>query len=782
MGARASAVLSADGKTLTLENFVESDYSSIDESRLATVEKVVLKGDISNNGGMFSQLAGLVSPTTLDMSGLNPNAFTNNKDYIKNICGGEGTIAYLPTAMTTIPSWSFGGWNVEHIVIPNTVTTIDSNAFRSCNMTTVTIGNGIENVNSGAFFECTNLTDVVFESGLSDVRIGGDNDNDGVFQNCRGLKHITIPEGVKYLGKNAFYDCNKLESVHLPSTLLTIGDQAFLLCQEMSQLVIPKSVTTIGRAAFQLSGLKDIYVMQTDVNKLPKIYPDTSTGDSQGTFIASTQLGTNYESTVVAAVQYCNANYDYNAKFTEYKNSGLSDDAAREKCREELRLIILQYFTEQSTIQTVVLHYPNLPELKAFYDANPNDVKKSPGSNTSDADQPVATYLSETYNLKDEAGNLWPAKGDGSYGDMAAVERNSHLDYTNRIEAGMNPTTGNYDQPSIYGWRQLPIQTSFTDTEVITKLVDDTWYTLCPPCDVSDEQLAIAFNEGFNLAEFDAARIMKVEDKDALVFFFTKVAKSDPDYRKNVLARGGHPYMVHPNKGVTPGTSTERVEAYIAMTLTQPLAGHTYNPVDNTKEVTLTDARGATKVTTGTWTEKVKNDAGEYVDVTRNEIIYEGETKTDHKFTFIGKTDASEQPIGAGNYFLGCERDNGYGSAYYPKFYKETSDEIIGNGGKWTRYTAIIKPSEGVEAFLNTLNPGESSAKKVDVEIGRDDVMQITTDIENVLQEAREQNQPVKYLPVVYNINGQVVRTDSINLDGLPTGLYIVNGKKYFVK
>ena len=34
---------------------------------------------------------------------------------------------------------------------------------------------------------------------------------------------------------------------------------------------------------------------------------------------------------------------------------------------------------------------------------------------------------------------------------------------------------------------------------------------------------------------------------------------------------------------------------------------------------------------------------------------------------------------------------------------------------------------------------------------------------------------------IIVNINGQVVRQGT-EVNGLPTGIYIVNGKKYFVK
>ena len=37
-------------------------------------------------------------------------------------------------------------------------------------------------------------------------------------------------------------------------------------------------------------------------------------------------------------------------------------------------------------------------------------------------------------------------------------------------------------------------------------------------------------------------------------------------------------------------------------------------------------------------------------------------------------------------------------------------------------------------------------------------------------------------LNVVFNINGQVVRQGTTSVEGLPKGMYIVNGKKYMVK
>ena len=699
--------------------------------------------------------------------------------HVAYIKGTMDANLFINNVKSRLSNVTFMDWSE---MAPASFVSITSNPFKMfCDnfkqLKELYLPEGITTIPHQLFFQAPKLEDVHIPTSVRTIEYEA-------FQDAEALKHVTLPEGIQYIQQKAFYQCKALESVHLPNTLKTIGDDAFRECSEMSQLVIPASVTEIGRRAFQNSGLKDIYVMSEDVNNLPKIYPDTNTSDNNGTFTATEDLGTNFESIVVEAVQWGNNNYDYPARLAYYQSTGLTETEAKEKCKVELKELILQHMAETGSILTVVLHYPNLPELKSFYDANPDGIRKSPGSNTTDAGQPVATYLSETYNLKDEAGNLWPAKGDATYDDLAAIARGQHEDYTNRINAGKDPTTHGFVDPSEYGWRQLPIHHSFTNEEVIVRSVDDTWYTLCPPYDVTDEQLAIAYNEGFNLAKFDAARIMKVEGEDALVFFFTKVTKAYTRTRPDtcsVLARGGHPYMIHPNKGVKPG-SGNRADAILAMTLYNPDSVDTYEPARKAVIITLKDARNATKS---------YRDWGGNND-TRQEVYYDDEEDLGYlgyTFTFIGKTSEKEEAIGKGNYFLGCERDNGHGSAYYPKFYRETYDGIKGSGstkgGSWTRYTAIIKPSEGVEDYLNKLNTGTATggAKKADVEFGLKDMEILTpTAIQEVLKDAQEKKQDVKYMPVVYNINGQVVRTDSINLDGLPRGMYVVNGKKYFVK
>ena len=70
------------------------------------------------------------------------------------------------------------------------------------------------------------------------------------FDNCFGLKNITIPSSVTSIGNYAFDNCGGLDSIIIPNSVKTIGYYAFSHCTGISKLEIPNSVTSIGAEAF----------------------------------------------------------------------------------------------------------------------------------------------------------------------------------------------------------------------------------------------------------------------------------------------------------------------------------------------------------------------------------------------------------------------------------------------------------------------------------------------------------------------------------------------------
>ena len=148
------------------------------------------------------------------------------------------------------------------------------------------------------------------------------------------------------------------------------------------------------------------------------------------------------------------------------------------------------------------------------------------------------------------------------------------------------------------------------------------------------------------------------------------------------------------------------------------------------------------------------------------------------KFACDTKT---EEPIPYGAYFLGVAS-----GTKYPQFFREVSKNSSRTTGLWKQYTAIIQPDADAAAWeAKNLNQptGSAGAKGMSMLFGDfGDAEEVTPDaIEEIIADAEEKGQQVERMNIIVNINGQVVRQGT-EVNGLPTGIYIVNGKKYFVK
>ena len=75
------------------------------------------------------------------------------------------------------------------------------------------------------------------------------------------IKSVTIKDGVKKIGEDAFSGCTGLTSVTIGNSVKEIGSSAFKGCKGLTSITIPSSVTSIGRRAFSgCTGLTSINV------------------------------------------------------------------------------------------------------------------------------------------------------------------------------------------------------------------------------------------------------------------------------------------------------------------------------------------------------------------------------------------------------------------------------------------------------------------------------------------------------------------------------------------
>lgn len=73
---------------------------------------------------------------------------------------------------------------------------------------------------------------------------------DHVFEDCKYLENVTIPEGVTKIEGKAFKDCTNLKSIEIPNSVNELGDDAFAGCEKLTTVVLPAGLTRIPMCIF----------------------------------------------------------------------------------------------------------------------------------------------------------------------------------------------------------------------------------------------------------------------------------------------------------------------------------------------------------------------------------------------------------------------------------------------------------------------------------------------------------------------------------------------------
>jgi hypothetical protein len=764
--------------------------------------------NIESNGSYGDKAQGKNDDGTYLVTKKDKCTETNALYWLKNYNPWEVT---LPTGNNEIPPKTFFCDNsnsenaLRKVTIPEGYTTIGFEAFFGSWLESVTLPSTIEYVGNGAF-SCNSgnsrLAEFTMKSCQNDCNFG-----QMVFAGDHKLKTAVIGEGVMEMGYCLFQQCALLESVRIPSTCTIIDSYAFDQCSSMHSIVIPEGVRLIERGAFSSTALTDIYVMASSADKVPHIYDAGTTTGSQKT------------------ATFSHKSLDGND--TSGANNHI-DDA--DLSSQPYKTVLSWYQEDQSGGQLglenclCVLHYPE--NMKPFYDNIPaNDDLASEGvtnwrNNIAGGDPALINqklsngqYLSDAYEIGSQDGSspkLGPTAGD--------LYWPTQLDYKIRLAAGGTPD--DHVVPGTWGWRQFSLHGDPANDPKITytKEYDETWYTMCFPWDMEDEDLFQAFNKTCEIAEFVGAEVQTIDAENyeyALVLHFDEVSKTyymDKDRTVYTREKDGDPV------NTTIGQITVPVQFYIYTPVSkynattgefEPTSGtpishknqsaamqskylqiHNYQVIAGHPYMIHPDAIGepgnpAQCVIVGTEVKGVNAEKGKVTKVASTRTapmstyddtptpFVSPKTNKGGSYDFIGNIGDGNADMPIGSYFLATKG----GTDYYPKYYRKVS----GGQGKWTQYTAIIRPDADALANIEALDGANASANG-DVIFGEWEEVEVTA-IEEIIADAQEKGQEVKevHLNIVYNINGQVVNTSG-QIEGLPRGLYIVNGKKYMVK
>lgn len=139
---------------------------------------------------------------------------------------GEATVTAAaspsPKGAITIPA-TLGGVKV---------TGLWKNLFDQCKeVTSVTIPEGVTSIGPRAFNFCFGLKSVTIPSSVKTI-------GDWAFSACFQLQSVTLPESLEYIGNGGFINCRSLKVVNIPAKLSVIGGAAFAYCTGLQQFTV----------------------------------------------------------------------------------------------------------------------------------------------------------------------------------------------------------------------------------------------------------------------------------------------------------------------------------------------------------------------------------------------------------------------------------------------------------------------------------------------------------------------------------------------------------------
>ena len=104
------------------------------------------------------------------------------------------------------------------------------------------------------------------------------------FRNCTKLEKVNLPAGLSYIHEGTFWECSNLKSIEIPSEVKEVGHQVFWNCSSLKTIDFPENITRIGGFVFYGCNLDALVIrgvlekqsldgfLFDELNKSAKIY------------------------------------------------------------------------------------------------------------------------------------------------------------------------------------------------------------------------------------------------------------------------------------------------------------------------------------------------------------------------------------------------------------------------------------------------------------------------------------------------------------------------------
>lgn len=330
-----------------------------------------------------------------------------------------------------------------------------------------------------------------------------------------------------------------LTSVDFGTGWKEIGTNAFFGCSALKDIVLPEGVEYIRNGAFNGAAIEAIHL------------PNTLKVIEANAFVCENLKTITIPASVEKIETFA---FQNNKALTDVYVLGTNTKAEN------------QAFYEQASASFIYTNQSNTTPLKReFY-------KKADGSNTPLAmlhypKEAKNDYVNEhsrtldgtTNSMLAENGEIWPTKEDGKY----TIQYGDYAGWKNFALVGENKKDDTWDDD---------------------KRVDDKWYTMCLPFDMTAQQLKSAYGSKVEVVEFSDVDVVTKPNNDKIVTLKFKQPVTE--------TKAHHPYMIHPSlhKGTQTGVKTtivgikkqeEKQESLDAQKVVKTADGVTYTFIGN---------------------------------------------------------------------------------------------------------------------------------------------------------------------------------------------------------
>ncbi len=129
--------------------------------------------------------------------------------------------AVLPISVKELGDSSLEGCeSLKSVNLPEFLERIGNNAFKGSGLRTISIPKSVYWLGNGVFADCKEINNVTIPQNIDKI-------TEGMFEECTFLKKINLHEQLEAIEDRAFFGCSSLDFIVIPDSVKFIGDNAF---------------------------------------------------------------------------------------------------------------------------------------------------------------------------------------------------------------------------------------------------------------------------------------------------------------------------------------------------------------------------------------------------------------------------------------------------------------------------------------------------------------------------------------------------------------------------